>query len=1791
MGNWKKLVAAAIAVPMLAAALPATTAMAAGSSDGTLLADFTFDALADGATGEITDATGKAKAVIQGAASTGHNTVNDTAAANIGSGFWLNATAADGSALLKGKHDITISYDSKIASKGWPFFAAPNANRQTYNSEHYLGVLEDTGSVRVEKYNNNGGRKDEDVVLREGLANEWRHVSIVITDEKSELYVDGQLVDQNKPVSGTLADILGETGGILQIGKANWENGEYFTGLLDNVKIYDGALDAEGIAADYAARTVKTDGPARPELSVLEETGAVTVPDGDANATIVDDGEFGKVVTIAGGWISGSQADGMPVKGVAAFADPTMFNKTEWTLNADVRVTDGETVADNWNKKDAFTIGVKGQAVNLMLGNGKLGYGNTDNGYSGKTVDLSKQATAGDWAAVSVVYTENDKSGVITVYMDGEQVLDATEIGFKLSEQQGTQAYIGHGFQTSFTLDGQYDNITVADWAATAAEAKADTAKRAEAKWASAAIPGAGEHGNNGYLWLNFKATDYEKVNFGYSADGYAWKMLNDGDSVMDSDKGTKGIRDPHLIKLRTPDADGNQYVMIGTDLHAEGSASGGSWDQISASTDLVVAKSKDLVNWSEPQLVSTGLEGKVGNAWAPEAIWDEETNDYLVYWSSRDLSTGGDKPTTGNTALKVYKAHTTDFTSFQDPTVWLDQSSVDMHNIIDTTIVRGDDGDYYRFSTSDWWTTIDVASSLDGDWTRLIERDSDIDSGKSKVTGDQVRSTTASGLSGHIEGLTVYQLNSGKWMVMGDNGGYKGFVIDRLSDLKKGRSFAAASGVTFSEKFRHGTVVELTEAERKAVIAAYGTDEMPPVEPDAEGAGPIAQYDFEDADQPGKDVSGKNNQLTFKGKASVKSDAKKGNVLYLDGGSTSSEAYAEFPKGLFDGRNKLTVSMDVMSEINTNQFTFTFGKNSNVYYFLKYNNSGELASRITTQSYTNESAANASISGNGAWHKVTVTLDDNVMTLYCDGVQVAQNTATNTKVTDLGRNLIAYLGKSFYSDPYFKGAFDNVTVWNRVLSADEIMKASPAALQSITAGKTPTSEEANALRGTDDHTLVRVDVDEDNRTAAPVLNNRADLTASPLTLNFNRTDGVTLTLDGAEFANGSDVDMTKEHTLVIRYENGDEEQWTIKAATVSNNPVLPGQYADPDIDYFDGKFWLYPTTDGFSGWSGNYFHAFSSTDLVNWTDEGVILDVDQSHEGQPQDYWTEQTTVSPWSVGSAWAPTIEKKVIDGQSKYFFYYCAKYPNGESAIGVAVADNPAGPYKAADQPIVTRSMEGVTVGQAIDPSIFTDPNTGKSYILYGNGSAAIAELSDDMMSVKPGTVRRLSGLTDFRESVVVSYREGKYHWTWSCDDAGSPNYHVNYGVSDSIDGAIAYKGTLLQKDTAKQLQGTAHQSDVHVTDANGDERWFMSYHRHYTPLGVFTSGLGYHRETAIDEITFGEDGLMQTMHPTDEGVSIVMADVTALTGAIDAAGKIENDGYTDKSWNAFQTALAAAREAKTTFLDSGLSQKDADAAATALTAAIEGLTKEEEPEPVPPATEQVIESIAVTKNPAKTEYRIGEDLDATGLEVTATIVEREVASSSDGEGDVSAQAVGDATERVLDPSEYELTGFDSTKASDQVVVTVQLIADRTKTATFTVSVKADEQPQPQPETATKEEREQLEQAIAKYEGKKLTSVSYTEASWKAYADALAQAKTVLADENATSTQVKDALRHLDEAYKALVKAQNKAEGAGSGKPGKPGRLTVTGAAVLSVGAVVVLLGAAGAGLTVWRKRRS
>ena len=142
----------------------------------------------------------------------------------------------------------------------------------------------------------------------------------------------------------------------------------------------------------------------------------------------------------------------------------------------------------------------------------------------------------------------------------------------------------------------------------------------------------------------------------------------------------------------------------------------------------------------------------------------------------------------------------------------------------------------------------------------------------------------------------------------------------------------------------------------------------------------------------------------------------------------------------------------------------------------------------------------------------------------------------------------------------------------------------------------------------------------------------------------------------------------------------------------------------------------------------------------------------------------------------------------------FLLFQRQHPNGK-AIGVATADHPCGPFTDAGHPIVDRRPEGQKHGQQIDVDVFEDPVSGKSYLYWGNGYMAGAELNEDMMSIKPETETLMTPqggtLQDyaFREAPYVFYRKGTYYFLWSVDDTGSPNYHVAYGTAKSPLGPI------------------------------------------------------------------------------------------------------------------------------------------------------------------------------------------------------------------------------------------------------------------------------------------------------------------------------------------------------------------------------------------------------------------
>lgn len=227
-------------------------------ADKDVLADFTFDT--DPTDKTFHDASGTAKATVQGAAKLVDGKDHEAGkAASLSSGFWLNVTKEDGSPLLAGQNDVTISYDSKPSAsnnKGWTVFAAENTTKQEYAQEHYLGVMDKTDSVTVERYDNAGSRDSSGNLFYKANNTGWKHVDIVISGKTARMYVDQKLVAVNDN-GKTLTEILGESGGILQIGKANWANGEYFTGQFDNLKIWSKALNTDelgiqGAKTDYA---------------------------------------------------------------------------------------------------------------------------------------------------------------------------------------------------------------------------------------------------------------------------------------------------------------------------------------------------------------------------------------------------------------------------------------------------------------------------------------------------------------------------------------------------------------------------------------------------------------------------------------------------------------------------------------------------------------------------------------------------------------------------------------------------------------------------------------------------------------------------------------------------------------------------------------------------------------------------------------------------------------------------------------------------------------------------------------------------------------------------------------------------------------------------------------------------------------------------------------------------------------------------------------------------------------------------------------------------------------------------------------------------------------------------------------------------------------------------------------------------------------------------------------------------------------------------------------------------
>ena len=306
------------------------------------------------------------------------------------------------------------------------------------------------------------------------------------------------------------------------------------------------------------------------------------------------------------------------------------------------------------------------------------------------------------------------------------------------------------------------------------------------------------------YLFAHFKekvTPDGEQVYFGISKDGFNWEQVNNGKPILESTLGEKGVRDFTITRKKD-----NTFVILATDLSLAYNFKEkyeSNWNKVNREGSKYLSKweSEDLVNWSEQELIKV-VDETYGCAWAPDIIYDEENQDYMVHWSSR-------YPADSTNEMAIYYAKTRDFKTYTQPKELCHKSDT---GIIDSNIVY-ENGYYYRFTKSDFnpaHIILERGTSLTGEYERMPLFDEEMN----KLE------------DGQYEAPTCYKLPDGSWCLMLDFYGCEkekqGYVPFVAKDISTGRFVRSDKAFSFPYGFKHGTVMEITDEEYKRIKEKY---------------------------------------------------------------------------------------------------------------------------------------------------------------------------------------------------------------------------------------------------------------------------------------------------------------------------------------------------------------------------------------------------------------------------------------------------------------------------------------------------------------------------------------------------------------------------------------------------------------------------------------------------------------------------------------------------------------------------------------------------------------------------------------------------------------------------------------------------------------------------------------------------------------------------------------------------------------------------------------------------------
>ena len=323
-----------------------------------------------------------------------------------------------------------------------------------------------------------------------------------------------------------------------------------------------------------------------------------------------------------------------------------------------------------------------------------------------------------------------------------------------------------------------------------------------------------------------------------------------------------------------------------------------------------------------------------------------------------------------------------------------------------------------------------------------------------------------------------------------------------------------------------------------------------------------------------------------------------------------------------------------------------------------------------------------------------------------------------------------------------------------------------------------------------------------------------------------------------------------------------------------AQNPIIRDQFsADPTARVFNNKVYVYPSHDIFppEGQRQDWFcmedyHVFSSENLTDWTDHGVIVTQDKVPWVRPDSY-------------SMWAPDC----VERNGKYYFYFPSAPTGGMGfGVGVAIADTPEGPFVCEPEPI--KGING------IDPCVLL-ASDGNAYIFWGNGRCA--KLKDNMKEIADDTpkekvkwgerefemygVNCLKGLPNRQAEGPFAFEyNGNYYLTYPYVRENTEV--LGYAMSKNPMGPYEYKDLIM----AEHENGcwTNHHSII-----NYKGQWYLFYHHN-----DFSPRDDKRRSVCIEKLYFNADGTIREVKPTMRGVGINKATEKIEIDRFSAASK-------------------------------------------------------------------------------------------------------------------------------------------------------------------------------------------------------------------------------------------------------------------------------------------------------------